>query len=228
MPANTRPCRSSGDARADLEELRSSDAGYRGAEDSYRAGLRDFRDEWEKEVDRIYGLRIEPPISQGEVIGVVNRDYRGQRYDGVRGRQPSRDLAQTLAHARPTDTTWSMAIPAWATKSPAAWVRRWRDPEREVYVMVGDGSYLMMAQEIVTSVQEGYKLNIVLLDNHGFSSIGGLSRACGNRGNWAPNIVTVITADHLETALRLILSLMPPAWERMLSALKPARTWNAL
>jgi 3D-(3,5/4)-trihydroxycyclohexane-1,2-dione acylhydrolase (decyclizing) len=40
----------------------------------------------------------------------------------------------------------------------------------------------MMAQEIVTSIQEGYKLNIVLLDNHGFSSIGGLSRACGNEG----------------------------------------------
>ena len=56
------------------------------------------------------------------------------------------------------------------------------DPEREVYVMVGDGSYLMMAQEIVTSLQEGYKLNIVLLDNHGFSSIGGLSRSCGNDG----------------------------------------------
>jgi 3D-(3,5/4)-trihydroxycyclohexane-1,2-dione acylhydrolase (decyclizing) len=56
------------------------------------------------------------------------------------------------------------------------------DPKREVYVLVGDGSYLMMAQEIVTSVQEGYKLNIVLLDNHGFSSIGGLSRSCGNEG----------------------------------------------
>jgi 3D-(3,5/4)-trihydroxycyclohexane-1,2-dione acylhydrolase (decyclizing) len=40
----------------------------------------------------------------------------------------------------------------------------------------------MMAQEIVTAVQEGYKLNIVLLDNHGFSSIGGLSRSCGNEG----------------------------------------------
>jgi 3D-(3,5/4)-trihydroxycyclohexane-1,2-dione acylhydrolase (decyclizing) len=40
----------------------------------------------------------------------------------------------------------------------------------------------MMAQEIVTSMQEGYKINIVLIDNHGFSSIGGLTRACGNRG----------------------------------------------
>jgi 3D-(3,5/4)-trihydroxycyclohexane-1,2-dione acylhydrolase (decyclizing) len=47
---------------------------------------------------------------------------------------------------------------------------------------VGDGSYLMLAQEIVTSLQEGCKINIVLLDNHGFSSIGGLSRACGNEG----------------------------------------------
>jgi len=56
------------------------------------------------------------------------------------------------------------------------------DPSREVYVLVGDGSYLMMSQEIVTSIQEGYKLNIVVLDNHGFSSIGGLSRACGSGG----------------------------------------------
>jgi 3D-(3,5/4)-trihydroxycyclohexane-1,2-dione acylhydrolase (decyclizing) len=56
------------------------------------------------------------------------------------------------------------------------------DPSREVYVLVGDGSYLMMAQEIVTSLQEKIKLNIVLFDNHGFSSIGGLSRACGSGG----------------------------------------------
>jgi 3D-(3,5/4)-trihydroxycyclohexane-1,2-dione acylhydrolase (decyclizing) len=55
-------------------------------------------------------------------------------------------------------------------------------PQREVYVIVGDGSYLMMAQEIVTSLQEACKLNIILLDNHGFSSIGGLSRSCGNEG----------------------------------------------
>jgi len=75
-----------------------------------------------------------------------------------------------------------MGIPAWATRSQADWARRWPIPKRENYVMVGDGSYLMMAQEIATSLQEGYKLNIVLLDNHGFSSIGGLSRACGNQG----------------------------------------------
>jgi 3D-(3,5/4)-trihydroxycyclohexane-1,2-dione acylhydrolase (decyclizing) len=56
------------------------------------------------------------------------------------------------------------------------------DPGREVYVMVGDGSYLMMNSEIVTSVQEGYKLTVVLVDNAGFSSIGSLSRSVGAQG----------------------------------------------
>jgi hypothetical protein len=55
-------------------------------------------------------------------------------------------------------------------------------PSHEVYVMVGDGSYLMMANEIVTSMQEGMKLTIVLIDNHGFGSIGGLSEAVGCGG----------------------------------------------
>jgi 3D-(3,5/4)-trihydroxycyclohexane-1,2-dione acylhydrolase (decyclizing) len=55
-------------------------------------------------------------------------------------------------------------------------------PDREVYVMVGDGSYLMMNSEIVTSIQEGCKLTIVLVDNHGFSSIGGLSQSVGSGG----------------------------------------------
>ena len=48
--------------------------------------------------------------------------------------------------------------------------------------MVGDGSWLMMSSEIVTSVQEGFKLTVLLLDNHGFQSIGGLSHAIGSGG----------------------------------------------
>ena len=55
-------------------------------------------------------------------------------------------------------------------------------PDREVFSMVGDGSYLMMSGEIVTAVQEGIKLIIVLVDNHGFNSIGGLSRSLGTDG----------------------------------------------
>jgi 3D-(3,5/4)-trihydroxycyclohexane-1,2-dione acylhydrolase (decyclizing) len=54
-------------------------------------------------------------------------------------------------------------------------------PEREVYAFLGDGSYLMLSQEIVTAVQEGVKITIVLNDNSGFGCIHGLQRACGGR-----------------------------------------------
>jgi 3D-(3,5/4)-trihydroxycyclohexane-1,2-dione acylhydrolase (decyclizing) len=54
-------------------------------------------------------------------------------------------------------------------------------PDREVFVLVGDGSYLMMAQEIVTAIQEGVKLVIVLVQNHGYQSIGALSESVGSQ-----------------------------------------------
>jgi len=54
-------------------------------------------------------------------------------------------------------------------------------PDRDVFVLVGDGSYLMMAQELVTAVQERIKLIVVLVQNHGFASIGRLSESLGSQ-----------------------------------------------
>jgi 3D-(3,5/4)-trihydroxycyclohexane-1,2-dione acylhydrolase (decyclizing) len=65
---------------------------------------------------------------------------------------------------------------------PAALGAKLADPSREVYVFLGDGTYLMMPSEIVTAVQEHLKLIIVLVDNKGFASIGGLSRSLGMGG----------------------------------------------
>ena len=59
---------------------------------------------------------------------------------------------------------------------------RLADPDRDVVVMVGDGSYLMMNSEIVTAVAEGLKLTIVVLDNHGFQCILALQRLVGVPG----------------------------------------------
>ncbi|HWJ49583.1 MAG TPA: thiamine pyrophosphate-dependent enzyme, partial [Solirubrobacteraceae bacterium] len=55
-------------------------------------------------------------------------------------------------------------------------------PQREVFAIVGDGSYLMLSSEIATAVQEGVKLIVVLIDNRGFASIGALSRSLGTDG----------------------------------------------
>jgi 3D-(3,5/4)-trihydroxycyclohexane-1,2-dione acylhydrolase (decyclizing) len=65
---------------------------------------------------------------------------------------------------------------------PGAMGVKLADPSREVYAFVGDGTYLMMPSEIATSIQEGVKLIIVVVDNHGFASIGGLSQSVGSAG----------------------------------------------
>jgi 3D-(3,5/4)-trihydroxycyclohexane-1,2-dione acylhydrolase (decyclizing) len=170
-----------GDARTALEELQSTVAGYQ-VEKNYAARIATFRADWEQEVDGIYAVRKEPPLSQGEVIGALNSFSEAS------------DILLCAAGSLPGDLH-----KLWRTRQPGGYHLEYgyscmgyeiagglgakmANPKREVYVMVGDGSYLMMAQEIVTSLQEGVKLNIVLLDNHGFSSIGGLSRGCGNEG----------------------------------------------
>ena len=53
-------------------------------------------------------------------------------------------------------------------------------PEREVFVMIGDGSYLMLPGELATAVAEGIKIVVVLVQNHGYASIGALSRSVGD------------------------------------------------
>jgi len=170
-----------GDACVTIVELQRAVNGYR-VEENYPAKISTFRAEWEREVDRIHGIRRDPPITQGEVIGIVNHFT-----------EPS-DIMICAAGSMPGDLH-----KLWRTRQPGGYHIEYgyscmgyeiagglgikmAHPEREVYVLVGDGSYLMMAQELVTSLQENCKLNIVLIDNHGFSSIGGLSRSCGNEG----------------------------------------------
>src|SRR5579872_428512 len=170
-----------GDALVTLRELAEALRGHR-VEAQYTSRVLSFQEAWEKEVTRLHNLNWGPPISQGEVIGVVNEVA------------DPRDVVVCAAGSLPGDLH-----KMWRTRDPKGYHMEYgyscmgyeisgglgvkmAAPDREVFVMVGDGSYLMMAQEIVTSLQEGIKLNIVLLDNHGFSSIGGLSRGCGNEG----------------------------------------------
>jgi 3D-(3,5/4)-trihydroxycyclohexane-1,2-dione acylhydrolase (decyclizing) len=170
-----------GDALATLDELRTAVAGH-AVEESYRTNVAQFRAEWEKEVDRIYGIRKAPPISQGEVIGVVNAAvHTGDTMVCAAGSLPG-DLHKLWRTKRPGGYHLEYGYSCMGYEIAGGLGVKMANPNGEVYVLVGDGSYLMMAQEIVTSLQEGYKLNIVLLDNHGFSSIGGLSRSCGNEG----------------------------------------------
>ncbi len=169
------------DARVTLDELRAALADYR-VGDEYARQIAAWKEDWDAEVERLTSRRHGPPMSQAEVIGVVNEFSRPD------------DVVVCAAGSLPGDLH-----KLWRTRTPGGYHSEYgyscmgyeiagglgakmAAPDRDVYVMVGDGSYLMMPGEIVTAVQEGVKLTIVLLDNHGFSSIGGLSRVVGSDG----------------------------------------------
>ena len=170
-----------GDAKVTLEELSAILAGY-STGDAYQARCREFNQKWDAEVHRIYNLEHEPMLSQGEVIGMVNSQSNPQ------------DVVLCAAGSLPGDLH-----KLWRTRNPRGYHLEYgyscmgyeiagglgvkmADPDIDVYVMVGDGSFLMMNTEIVTMVQEGIKVNIIVIDNHGFASIGGLSKAVGSDG----------------------------------------------
>ncbi len=169
------------DAKVALEELAGALAGYHAGRE-YTTRLERFRAEWDQEVERIYNLRHGPPVSQGEVIGLLNTFMRPTDVVvNAAGSLPG-DLHKLWRSRDPKGYHLEYGYSTMGYEIAGGLGVKMAAPERDVYVMVGDGSYLMMAQEIVTSLQEDLKLNIIVLDNHGFSSIGGLSRACGSGG----------------------------------------------
>jgi 3D-(3,5/4)-trihydroxycyclohexane-1,2-dione acylhydrolase (decyclizing) len=170
-----------GDARLTIAELQDALGSYSVAP-SYRGEIQEVRARWENEVDRIYGIRQPPPITQGEVIGVVNSFTRHSDIVVCAAGSLPGDLHKLWRTRQPGGYHMEYGFSCMGYEIAGALGAKMADPARDVYVLIGDGSYLMMAQEIVTSLQENFKLNIVVLDNHGFSSIGGLSRACGNEG----------------------------------------------
>ena len=170
-----------GDARATLEALEGALGGYE-VESEYREQSRRANADWDREVERLYTLDHGPLPAQSEVLGAVN-SFSGPE-----------DVVVCAAGSMPGDLH-----KLWRTRDPKGYHVEYgystmgyeiagglgikmAAPEREVYVMCGDGSYLMMNSEIVTSIQEGHKLTVVLVDNSGFSSIGALSRSVGSQG----------------------------------------------
>ena len=169
------------DARVTLEELATAVGNYRVSAD-YAASIANYRDEWEEEVARLYHLGHGPLPSQSEVIGVVNEVSRPEDVLVCAAGSLPGDLHKLWRARNPKQFHLEYGYSCMGYEIAGGLGVKMADPGRDVYVMVGDGSYLMLAQEIITSVQEGYKLIVVLVNNEGHSSIGGLSRATGAQG----------------------------------------------
>jgi 3D-(3,5/4)-trihydroxycyclohexane-1,2-dione acylhydrolase (decyclizing) len=166
------------DARTALLALADALSGFRTTA-GYQERAARAAESWDAIVEHAYHLGNTPLPAQSEVIGAVN-DAAGPR-----------DVVVCAAGSMPGDLH-----KLWRTRDPKGYHVEYgfscmgyeiagglgvklAAPDREVFVLVGDGSYLMMAQELVTAVQEQVKLIVVLVQNHGYASIGRLSESVG-------------------------------------------------
>ncbi|SNT03935.1 3D-(3,5/4)-trihydroxycyclohexane-1,2-dione hydrolase [Geodermatophilus pulveris] len=173
------------DARETLTALSGALAGW-SVDDGYRQRTAELAAQWEATVQAAY----HPPtpsageggrLTQNEVIGLVN-EVSGPRDVVVcaAGSMPG-DLHKMWRVRDPKGYHVEYGYSTMGYEIPGGIGVRMASPDRDVFVMVGDGSYLMMPTELVTAVQEGVKIVVVLVQNHGFASIGALSESLGSQ-----------------------------------------------
>ncbi len=188
------------DAKRALERLGAEVAtgGWTGAPLPWRERVRAVKAEWDGIVDALRsgeGLaatrggvdpgRVDPDsvdsgrLAQAEVIGIVNAAVGGHATVVCAAGSMPGDLLKLWRPEDPKAYHLEYGYSCMGYEIPAGIGVKLAEPGREVVVMIGDGSYLMMNSEIVTALAEGLRFTIVLVDNHGFQSIHGLQRASG-------------------------------------------------
>ncbi len=170
-----------GDARETLAELAAALGDWR-IEPAYREAAERLHREWDAEVERIYAKRLTPLPSQGELIGAINEEGDPDAIIVCAAGSLPGDLHKLWRTRHPKQYHLEYGFSCMGYEIAGGLGVKMAAPEREVYVLVGDGSFLMLSAEIVTAVQEGVDLTIVLFDNDGYKSIGALSRSLGDDG----------------------------------------------
>ncbi|MCD9592566.1 3D-(3,5/4)-trihydroxycyclohexane-1,2-dione acylhydrolase (decyclizing) [Streptomyces sp. 8ZJF_21] len=167
------------DARAALEALTAELAGHR-VDEAYEAEYRTGKAAWERRVDAAYAAADETARpSQTQVLGALDAVVGDEDVViNAAGSLPG-DLHKLWRARSPRQYHLEYGYSCMGYEIPGAIGVRLAAPDRPVWALVGDGTYLMMPTEIVTAVQEGVNINIVLFQNHGYASIGGLSEATG-------------------------------------------------
>ncbi|GGR77002.1 3D-(3,5/4)-trihydroxycyclohexane-1,2-dione acylhydrolase (decyclizing) [Streptomyces aureoverticillatus] len=170
------------DARAALEGLRDMLSGHR-VDTAYANEYVDDKARWEHRVDAAYEAD-EPDVrpTQAQVLGLLDELVtEADVVINAAGSLPG-DLHKLWRARSPRQYHVEYGYSCMGYEIPAAIGVSLAAPERPVWALVGDGTYLMMPTEIVTAVQENIPIKVVILQNHGYASIGGLSESVGGEG----------------------------------------------
>jgi 3D-(3,5/4)-trihydroxycyclohexane-1,2-dione acylhydrolase (decyclizing) len=167
------------DARSGLEKLAEGLAGHRVSE-AYEAGYRAGKERWDEVVEAAYRAGDENAVpTQTQVLGALDAAVGDDDVViNAAGSLPG-DLHKLWRSRSPRQYHLEYGYSCMGYEIPAGIGVQQAAPGTPVWALVGDGTYLMMPTEIVTAVQEGLPVNIVLLQNHGYASIGGLSEETG-------------------------------------------------
>lgn len=170
------------DAREALAALKNGllNDGYKSSYDNaYLAGL---KENWDKEVDRLYTMDHPDGLSQSRALGEINK-YTNETDIAVGSSGSLPGCMQRLWRSKlPKTYHMEYGFSCMGYEVAGALGAKMAEPDREVYSMVGDGSYLMLHSELLASIQEGYKINVMLFDNSGFACIKSLQMSKGSEG----------------------------------------------
>lgn len=167
-----------GDAKVCLNELTGLLTGY-STDISYQEEIKEYNRSWDAYVESVYAGGNKEIITQSEVIGAVNNIASANDVILCAAGSLPGDLHKLWRTAGPNTFHLEYGYSTMGYECAAGMGAKMAGGDREIWVMVGDGNYLMMNTEITTSIQEGVKFNIVLLNNNGFGSIGALSQSLG-------------------------------------------------
>ncbi len=208
------------DAQAGLAELGERLAGWR-APDAWTRAARDGKARWQGLAAQALAASNAPLPSDAQVIGAVQRRLGDAILVCAAGGLPG-ELHKLWPAREPGSYHLEYGYSTMGYEIAGGLGVKMARPEREVVVMVGDGSYLMMNSEIATSVMLGLRLTIVVLDNRGFGCINRLQRATG--GESFNNLLEHArhAAMPRSTSLR-----MRRAWARWPARSAASQNWKA-
>ncbi len=168
------------DARVCLEELSEQLKNFK-TNKAYQEHIESLNQSWDNYVDNVYSGGSSKSVTQVEVIGAVNEIALPNDVVLCAAGSLPGDLHKLWRAAHPKSFHLEYGYSTMGYECAAGLGAKLASPDREIWVMVGDGNYLMMNSEIITAIQEGIKYNIVLLNNNGFGSIGALSQSLGSQ-----------------------------------------------
>lgn len=165
------------DAKAGLTALKNALGNYRSSQD-----IANLRTVWHQEVDRLYQLTSSTGNCQTHILGLLNEFITPEDIIVCAAGSLPGDLHRLWRCTQPGTYHLEYGFSCMGYEVAGGLGVKMANPAAEVYVIVGDGSYLMLHSELLTSLQEGYKINIIILNNQGYQCIKHLQMAHGSQG----------------------------------------------